>query len=202
MIHQIAIIFALKAEASPLLTLLNLSKIEHKTLHLYKKDGILVVISGVGSENARTATREVIRELSPRVVINAGSAGSLGLLTKGDVVEIASVTSDFAGAEHLFLIDSDNAEAFPETRLVSVHSPAINDLTRTRLSLVADCVDMEGYAVADECAHHDTECRIIKIITDSFGDTDQTKIKRSIHESSASLCQLLIPVIEEYAEKE
>jgi len=199
MTRPIALIFALKPEAAPLIAAFNLLKIENNPIHLYRKDGILLIVSGIGADRAKEAVRECIREFSPSIIINAGSAGSLGSLAKGDIIEIASVTSS-PDEKDLCLINSDNAESFPETRLVSVKNPAIDDLARSRLSLIADCVDMEGYAIADECAQHNTECRIIKIITDTFGDSDPAKIKRSIHELSASLCQSLIPVIMEYAE--
>jgi nucleoside phosphorylase len=196
--RPLAIIFALKAEAASLIAALDLSKIEHKTLNLYRKGNVLLVISGIGSDRARVATRECIREFSPFLIINAGSAGALGSLAKGELVEIASVTSD-SDEGYLSLIDSDNAEAFSETRLVSVRNPVLDDLTRSKLSLIADCADMEGYAIAEECEHHDTECRMFKIITDSSGDTDVANIKRSIHELSATLCQSMISVIREYA---
>lgn len=134
--------------------------------------GIDVVLTGIGKVAAAVAVSAAIAERRPSFVLNVGTAGALrdgleGAHTIGRVVEhdvdhaalSALIGEEVSGevvldrSSSVTLATGDAFVADPDLRLA--------------LSMHADLVDMEGYAIARACERAGVECRMVKVVSDA-----------------------------------
>ncbi|MBN2686021.1 MAG: UbiA family prenyltransferase [Pontiellaceae bacterium] len=172
---MIGILFATEMEARPFL----------------ERDapvGTVMVISGMGMEAALAATEKLILEHGCSFVINAGVCGALNdALERWSIHQIASVVSEELNVIHL----QDEG-----LRLVSVEKPVFQLERKAALSVHAELVDMEGYAVASVCKEHGVRCVLIKGITD-FGDhKGKMDIRAHIDAVSESVAEAVIEIVD------
>jgi len=125
-------------------------------------EGTVPLISGMGMEAARIAIGELIEKHGCTTIINAGVCGALDdALERGSVHCVSSVGVD--GATSSVVLGKKGL------RLVTVEKPVFQSDRKKELSMQADLVDMEGYAVARACKEHNVPCIMVKGVTD-FGD--------------------------------
>lgn len=132
--------------------------------------GLPLVITGVGKVAAAAV---VARELATRPdvteVVNIGSAGALHDHLEG-LHLVGRVWNHDLSAAALRAFGYDPQEWLTvgegPIRLATGDLFVSDPLVRTRLSLEADLVDMEGYAVAWACRQAAVDCRLVKHVSD------------------------------------
>jgi adenosylhomocysteine nucleosidase len=164
---KIGIIAAMEREISPLVrgwrrALLSTSD---KKFTLFERDGVLVVVSGIGCKNAELAARAVVSQDRPTLLISVGMAGALiGSLKVGSVFAPNVVIDAADGAEYRCTADSSHVSGGV---LVSageiVGADAKRDLVNRFHGLV---VDMEAAGVARIAQQEQIGFRCVKAISD------------------------------------
>ncbi len=148
---MIGILFATQMEAQPF-------------LDRGEPVGTVSVVSGMGMDAAREATKNLIQEHGCTTIINAGVCGALNnRIERGAVYRISSVST-----EHLKAAVNVGI-GMRLKKLVTVEEPVFQPDRKKELSKYGELVDMEGYAVARVCEEHGIPCIMIKGVTD-FGD--------------------------------
>ena len=136
----------------------------------------IVHYTGVGKVNAAYVAAKAIRANAPRLVINFGSAGRVGLCAPG-LVEVASVLQRDMNAEPLAPRGATPFQDGGHT----LHSGRAGVVCGTGDSFVTapdpwfetrgvQLVDMELYAVASVCARESVAWRAIKFVSDDAND--------------------------------
>ncbi len=183
--------FATHKEAVPFLTNATFEPVAENPFPLYKKDGIYLIISGIGKVNSAIAASFLISQYKTGRMINLGSAGSLTDNYKiGDVLQInKSVEYDGRNNEkprHKFL--TPNAlDGIPSASLVTSDSPVITLEERKRVSRFGSLVDMEGASFMQACRAFNSEAYLFKVISDIPGDTELKVIIKNIKETRTIL---------------
>ena len=163
---------------------MSLKKYGEKPFPIYKKDNLLLVISGIGKANAAMASAYCCREFNPSCICNLGAAGAVGFFHPlGEIFHITKIfehdrpklTSDkpmvykphvLDGFQNATLSTSDRAITDPEERM--------------EISRFADLVDMEGAAVVQACRIFETKCYLFKFVSDTPEHTDDGDIIKHI----------------------
>jgi adenosylhomocysteine nucleosidase len=187
----ILIAYALKPEASSLIASLSMIPYTHDP-DVYRAENIYAVITGLGYERALAACNKAIELIAPDCILNAGSAGSLSdAIHKKNIYHIHDVRSETGEPIHLAQFGVKNIAI----RLFTSMKPLLDDTERQKHSSLADCVDMEGYAIALSADKARIPCSIVKIITDAYGDSDSKAIRRSILDLSCVLNDYIVKII-------
>lgn len=192
-----AAIYATRREAQPLIKLLKAKRVStDSAFEVFRPccgaRGIFIVISGMGAEAAGNACRYAVETLGAARIVNAGVAGSLsGAALPGEIcvagyvgneqMEGLSVKSRSGFADHLRVI-----------RLVTVGEPVFGGERRTVLSASYDLVDMEGYAVAEECARTGVEVVFVKGVTDMADEEGRQALHKRIDEVSLDIAEVVL----------
>jgi adenosylhomocysteine nucleosidase len=188
---KILIAYALKPEASSLLTSLSMTHCKHDP-EVYRSEEIYAIVTGLGYERAFSECSKAIDTIAPDYILNAGSAGSLSdAIHKKKIYQMHDVRSETGEPIHLVQCGVNNNAI----RLFTSMKPLLDDAERQKYSSSADCVDMEGYAIALAAKKAGIPCSIIKIITDAYGDSDSKAIRRSILELSSELNDYIVKTI-------
>ncbi len=183
--------FATYKEAVPFLNNVAFKTVVKKPFPLFKKNGIYLIISGIGKVNSAIAASFLISQYKTDRMINLGSAGSLTENYKiGDVLQInKSVEYDGRSNEnsrHKFLTP-DAIDGIPSASLVTSDSPVITSGERKRVSRFGSLVDMEGASFLQACRAFNSEAYIFKVVSDLPGDTELEVIIKNIKETRTIL---------------
>jgi adenosylhomocysteine nucleosidase len=167
-----AVLFALDREASPFL---RSRKPIHRfpdapcsaTLYESARSSVLVLVTGVGFDCAKSAIDWLLAETSPRLVVAAGLAGALDPeLKQGEIV----VATEVVEADDQQWRTALPAELGEETcgRVVTSRTlvASRNDKQRLHQSTHAIAVDMESAAIAEACQVAHVQCAIVRVISD------------------------------------
>lgn len=136
-----------------------------------------LLVTGIGTVNAAIAmcTWLATTPQRPRRVINFGTAGALVDSFEG-IFEIShTFQHDFdheklsrvTGFEIKNGIDLQCSGQLPTAILATGNSFISDDVSRARLSAMAQLCDMEGYAIAAACQAFGVPCTLIKQVSDS-----------------------------------
>lgn len=168
-----ALLYATPMEAAPLLAEMAHVPVTLGQDSLFLAGDVLVALSGMGLAPARAMVARLAEEWAVRRIINVGVAGSLtDALAVGDVVQISETFGPDLARDGVRL-DGPVLTApglRSGARLLSREAPVFDAELRIRLSVRADLIDMEGYAVADECSRRGLECLMFKTISDDASD--------------------------------
>ena len=164
---KIAILAAMEREIAPLVLGWQrgtLSSGERKFI-LFESDGVAVVVSGIGCKNAELATRTVITQYRPTLLLSVGLAGALIRSLKAGSVFTPNVVVDASdGAEYRCTADGNHVSGG-----VLVSSGEIagiegkRELVNRFHGLV---VDMEAAGVARVAHQEQIGFRCVKAISD------------------------------------
>lgn len=127
--------------------------------------------SGVGKINAAIKTLEIIKDYSPSLIINYGTAGSLNKKLKGLVEVTRFFQRDMNATPLGFKIGQTPFDDVGEISFGNAgYSCGTGDsfVTKT-LKLKTDLVDMEAYAIAKICYIKDVKFKCFKYISDNAG---------------------------------
>ncbi len=156
------IVVALKPEAQALVEKFKLKKSKLDSYTLFTNEGIKLIISGMGIENARLATQTLINHFDicdEDVYINIGICGASYAYALGELIECGGVLYD--GLEYHF------DEQKP---LIHCVREAVSDEDE-------ELVDMESYGFYDAVVHNPAikKFHIYKIVSDHFEPAKVTK---------------------------
>jgi adenosylhomocysteine nucleosidase len=167
-----AVLFALDREAAPFL---KSRKPIHRfadapcaaTLYETARGSVLVLISGVGFDLAKTAIDWLLAEMSPRLVVAAGFAGALDPdLKQGEIV----VATEVVEADDQHWRTSLPAELGDETcgRMLTSRRLIASRYDKLKMfeSTHAIAVDMESAAIAEACQVAHVPCEVVRVISD------------------------------------
>ncbi|MFT4298826.1 MAG: nucleosidase [Aeromicrobium sp.] len=133
-----------------------------------------LLVCGIGKVEAAAAVAEAVAQERPSLIVNVGTAGSLGGAT-GLFVPSRVVNHDFSAA----LIRNLGADAVDEIEVpggdgsvlatgdVFVTDPAVRDVLARRAGLV----DMEGFAVARVAQRAGVPVRLVKHVSDQADES-------------------------------
>lgn len=168
-----ALLYATPMEAAPLLAAMAHVPVAFGQESLFLAGDVLVALSGMGLAPARAMVARLSEEWAVRRIVNVGVAGSLtDALAVGDVVQVSETFGPDAARDGV-RVDGPALRApglRSGARLVSRNAPVFDAALRVRLSGQADLIDMEGYAVADECQRRGIECLMFKTVSDDACD--------------------------------
>ncbi len=163
----IAIIAAMEREISPLVRgwqRVMLSSSE-KNFMLFQRDGVLAVVSGIGCKNADLATRAIVAQYRPTLLISVGLAGALIRSLKIGSIFTPNVVVDAAdGAEYRCAADSNHVSGGV---LVSSGEVAGVEAKRALVNRFHGLVvDMEAAGVARIAQQEQIGFRCVKAVSD------------------------------------
>ncbi|WP_069116681.1 5'-methylthioadenosine/S-adenosylhomocysteine nucleosidase [Spiroplasma helicoides] len=90
---NLCILFAMIDEAQPLIYKLNPSLIIEKPFLVFKKNNIIIAISGIGISNASSCFTYIDGKFNPEIYINAGLAGCIS--DENNVLDVVLVDKAF-----------------------------------------------------------------------------------------------------------
>jgi adenosylhomocysteine nucleosidase len=141
-----------------------------------------VFYTGVGKVNAALTTAQVIERYQPDRVINIGTAGGItagpGLHECTQFVQ-RDITCHALGC-------ADGQTPFEDDIILITGTDGLtcstgdNFVMNPKLSIPADVVDMEAYAIAKACIRNKIEFRCFKYVTDQADDQAHDSWKQSV----------------------
>ena len=153
--------------------------------------GLPLLVTGAGKVNAAVAVATAINLSRPREIINLGTAGGLKDHVHGTHLVSTVIEHD---------VDDDSIFAIAEVHcslpinlqregLILATGDRFISSTEERqlLAVVADIVDMEGYAIAKAAAHSGLPITMVKHISDQADETASRSWADSVTECSHQL---------------
>lgn len=135
-----------------------------------------VFFTGIGKINATNVCTEVIVRYKPKRIFNFGTAGGItvsnGLHKIGKFVQRDMLCVGLGFPEGVTPLEDDSGVIRIGDGLTC--SSGDNFVTNNSLTIPADVVDMEGYALAKICKKYNVEFQCFKYITDD-GDENASK---------------------------
>ena len=180
----IGLIIATMLEADPFIKGLALAECETEPFPVYGKDGIYLIISGIGKANAAMACTYFIEHYHPVCLCNLGAAGSADARFRlGECCHITKVIEPDrpelkTGIPHTHTPDVlDNFS----TAVLATQNRAVRDQAeRDRIARDAQLVDMEGASIAQACGHFGVKCFLFKFVSDTPDHRKSDDIERNI----------------------
>jgi 4-hydroxybenzoate polyprenyltransferase len=192
---MIGIIAATQGESDELIALLGARRLRDEPFATFRFKGGLIVISGMGPENATGASEYLIDHHAPRAILNLGICGALSEdMSVGEVYRIVTA-ADADGRETP--CSSGPWTPLPAARLVSVSEPVFQPDRKAELSNIADLVDMEGAAIAALCAARNVPCYMLKGVSDLASHTGHDDIKKNIAAVSAGVAAAAVSALDD-----
>ncbi len=182
----VAIVMATMVEAKPFVIGMSPVQEEKKPFAIFRKNNLILIISGIGKANAAMATAYICQRFNPSLVCNLGAAGATDNSYKlGDVFQIKKIFEydrpEFkTGKPHIHT--PDTVKGFKTAVLATSDKVVIESAHRKEVSLHAGLVDMEGASVAHACRRFETKCFVFKFISDTPDHTGDDDIINHIRE--------------------
>lgn len=180
----IVIVMATMMEAKPFVPGLSLEEYDQRPFRLFRKNTLILAVSGIGKANAAMATACCCEKFRPARVFNLGAAGASGPShALGDIFHINKI------------IEYDRPEL--KTRIPSVHKPHVltgfptatlstsdrailDPEERKAISQNADLIDMEAASVVQACRIFETPCYVFKFVSDTPEHTEDNDVITNI----------------------
>jgi len=207
---MIAILLATLSEAQPLLDLLKAEKRLKQPFETYSfqaaghHHGGLVIITGIGPQQASAATDYAITARGARRILNVGICGALtNAVDPGHMCHITGIVEGDVllknpSAPSLPLATESIWRSLPAARLVSVSEPVFGGEGRTILATHADMVDMEGYAIVKVCQEKGVPFQLLKVVSDRADDTGHEELHLNMTRVSTILAEEVIAGLEHH----
>jgi adenosylhomocysteine nucleosidase len=165
--NQTVIIAAMEREIAPLVRGWQRGALSSggRKLAQFERDGVLVVVSGIGCSNAKVAARAVIDHYRPALLVSVGLAGALIRSLKVGSVFTPNVVIDAAdGAEYRCAADGNHVSG---GMLVSTAEIAGAEAKRELVNRFHGLVvDMEAAGIAKVAQQEQIGFRCVKAISD------------------------------------
>lgn len=195
-----AILFALPMEARPFLRMMEDRSGNRIQRGYIAGMPVLVGVSGIGPERARSAARNLLAEHDVAVLIAAGFAGALDEgLSSGDVVVADSVIDAAGEPEVVYACDASlSAQTRTGARVLSIdrvtHSPEEKLLLFHRYA--CGLVDMESGAIAAVAMSLGVRFAAVRSIVDSLHDTLPPELTSAIDDDGkVQVLQVILAIL-------
>jgi adenosylhomocysteine nucleosidase len=176
----IAIIMATGLEARPVLELLQLAQIEKRPCTLYRRDRLILAISGIGKANAAIAATYCCSLFRPSWILNLGAAGATSAQCgRGGIFHVTKVFEPdrpYLGSNEPYVQVPEVLPGFREATLATQDRPVIDLEARKNVSAYANLVDMEGAAALQSAHRFGIPCALFKFVSDTPDDIDTDTI--------------------------
>lgn len=158
-------------EAKPFVQGMSLKQTRKNPFRLFQKDGILLVISGIGKANAAMAAAYSCLELKPACVCNLGAAGATrSEYNLGEIFHIQKIVEpdrpDLKTGKPC-VHKPDLLKGFKTTILATSDRAVLDPNERKAISRNADLIDMEGASVVQACRAFKKDCYLFKFVSDT-----------------------------------
>ena len=194
-IPLIGLILATRLEAGPLIEAFGLEARGEAGLPVYKGDGIVLVISGIGKTNAAIGATYCCAAFHPQWIVNLGAAGSTkashGL---GDVFHVTKVIEwdrPLMSSKGPRLLYPHVLRGFREAVLATQDRPVIDRSQRKAIEPHTDLVDMEGAAVVQAARKLATPCVLFKFVSDTPDHESEADIVAHIKDFGPAFCRFV-----------
>ena len=192
----ILIVMATKLEAQPFLEALGVEEVARVPVPVYRRDRIIVAISGIGKGNTAIATTFCCAEFHPDVVLNLGAAGTTGEQYRcGDILHVTKVVEYDrpgirTGRPHVHT--PDVLAGFREASLATQDRPVVDAGHRAEVAAEAELVDMEGAAVVHAAKRFGIKCYLFKFVSDTPEDSGHDDIISEIKRLREPFCSFVV----------
>lgn len=196
MAAEVAFLFATLSEAAPFLQ--RTAAVAVGTAVYEIADRGVVILTGMGPQQATAATEFLLRQYSPRRVINAGVAGGLNqrlaMLALAVVEEVAAINEQgvpqfwWPTATHFAPLP------WPRARLLTVEQPVCDPTRRQQLAAYGDLVDMEGAAIVQVCQRYGVPCLLLKAVSDQADAGASATLRHHLPPLAAALATALLEI--------
>lgn len=188
-----AVIIATMLEAKPFVSMFSLEPelsfepVNKKPFPVFKREKLLLIISGIGKTNAAMATAYCAIKYKPDAIFNIGAAGALSPSKKrGETYQIRKVIEhdrlDFKNSDPVIHIPF-TMEGFTTAVLSSSDNAAVSMEGRKSVSRYGgELVDMEGASIVQTCKKFQIPCYIFKYISDTMEDNESSTIVDNIRQ--------------------
>jgi nucleoside phosphorylase len=171
-------------EAKPFVLGLGLEECETAPFRIFRRDRILLVISGIGKANAAMACAYLIRSHDPACLCNLGAAGATDDgLALGECRQVGRIIEPdrpdlMTGLPHEHV--PDVLDGFPSVTLATQDRPVLGEDERRRIAGLARLADMEGASVSQACRQFGRPCYLFKFVSDTPGHDQSSDISANI----------------------
>ena len=149
--------------------------------------------TGVGKINATIKTLEVIQEFNPDIIVNFGTAGSLGKLTGLHEVSVFK-QRDMDATELGFSIGEtpfENVSSITFGR-EGLSCGTGDSFVTEKPKVKTDLVDMEAYAIAKVCLAKNKDFRCFKFVSDNADETAGNDWKQNIENGRIAFKKIVL----------
>lgn len=192
----IAIIMATGLEAKPVLGLLQPTQIEKKPCVLYRRDRLILAISGIGKASAAIATTYCCSLFRPSWVLNLGAAGATDAqCDRGGIFHVTKVLEPdrpYLGSNRPYEHTPEVLPGFREATLATQDRPVIDLEDRRNVSVRASLVDMEGAAVVQAAHRFGISCALFKFVSDTPDDIDTDTITGHMRDHGTVFARFIV----------
>jgi len=188
------IVFASWMEAEPFLRKTRADCLRDQPYGLFRirNRELLVLICGMGPQNASRAMAFLFQHFSIARVCNCGVVGALNdALRIGDINSVHFVAhgKDRNDLNFVYLPTWPHRAGNQPCRLISVDQGLFESYGRRYWQGFADLVDMEGAAIATACAKALVPCHIHKAVSDHA--CERTVLQKNLGRVSADMADWL-----------
>lgn len=180
------LIMATFIEAKPFIEMIPLTKCNDTPFPVFRKEDLVLVISGMGKVNAAMAAAYGCMNYRPDCVLNLGAAGATAFSASlGDIYQVKEAI-EYDG----FPFKSDKPPSytpdllpgFQTATIATQDIPVIDPKHREAVSVSSELVDMEASAIIQVCKKFQTRCVLFKFVTDTPDHTRDGEIEKHIRQ--------------------
>jgi adenosylhomocysteine nucleosidase len=187
---KIGIVMATMIEARPFIENLGLINESISPFHVYTKENLYLIITGIGKTCCASAVTYLINVFNVEILYNFGAAGDLnGKYKIGDIIHIDSIIEPdrphISGKKRI--ITPEFYEDFLKASLSTQDRPAVSDSERKNAGLEADIADMEGASFIQVCHIFKKKGYLFKIVTDIPGNDSDKDIIKNVQKTASIL---------------
>lgn len=169
-----------------------------------RRPGGLVIITGIGLQQAAAATDYAIEARGARHILNVGICGALTQAVEpGHMCHITEIIEGDGllkkrATPPLPLATESLWESLPAARLASVSEPVFGGEGRRILADHADMVDMEGYAIVQSCRQKGIPFQLLKVVSDRADDAGHDELHLNMKRVSTLLAEEVMAGLEHH----
>lgn len=193
---SITLVMATTLEALPLLEMLSLTQTAKRPFSLYRSEGLVLILSGIGKVNAAMAATYSILMHCPALVVNLGAAGAVRPgCALGDVYQAGRVIDydrPHLTTQALRIMKPLVLPGCAVVRVATQDKPALDQDCRAALAGCADLVDMEAAGVIQACERFSVPCSVFKFVSDTPDHTLHEDIVDNIKSYRNSFSEFVV----------
>ena len=190
-------------EAAPFIDRLKLVLESEKPFAIYRKENVILILSGIGKGNAAIATTYTILTYKPARICNLGAAGAVKPGFKlGETCHINSVIEydrPHLRSEKMRTITPQVLPGFRCATVATQDKPVVDQSERKAIGACTDLVDMEAAGIVQASQKFFVDCILFKFVSDTVDHDTHDDIITHIKAYREAFCdyvmQEVLPVL-------